>query len=79
MDKLVLPDGIHFALAKLAELVRLFTECWEAVVARRPDLALHHGEDSLRNTIASRIITGAADGVDDIEELRRRALFGILP
>jgi hypothetical protein len=78
MDKLVLPDGVHFGPEKLAELEQLFATCWETAIAKRPDLILHHGEASLRNTIASRIITEAADGLDDMDELRRKALFGIL-
>jgi hypothetical protein len=32
----------------------------------------------VKNLIASRIITGAVNGVDDVDELRGRALDGIL-
>ena len=77
-DPLVVPDGVSFDPEKLAELAELLQACWVAVVAKQPSLADPQMGSSLRNLMASRIIDGAAAGVDDVQELRRRALDCIL-
>jgi hypothetical protein len=51
---------------------------WAEVVARQAHLEDLQICSSLRNLIASRILNGAVAGVDDAQELRRRALDGIL-
>jgi hypothetical protein len=59
---------------KLSELTQLFMSCWEEIVRHQPQLVHPENEASLRRTIASRIISGCECGIDDMEELRRRAL-----
>jgi hypothetical protein len=62
----------------LSELTQLFARCWKEVVTHRPQLAHPDNEASLRRTISSRIISAWEHGVDDMQELRRRALRDIL-
>ena len=62
---------------KLSELTQLFTSCWEEVESRQ--LVHPDNEASLRRTIASRIISAWERGVEDVEELRGKALQGICP
>jgi hypothetical protein len=60
----------------LPHLHRLFQSCWQEVAAK---LSLDsESESSLRRTIASRILREAGQGETDDQELRRKALFGIL-
>jgi hypothetical protein len=77
-DPLVVPDGVSLGPEKLAQLAELFRACWVDVVVRQPSLEDPQFGSSARNLIASRIMIGAAAGVDDLQELRRRALDGIL-
>ncbi len=77
-DPLVVPDGVSLDPEKLAELAELFRACWAEAVAKKPSLDDPQMGSSLRNLIASRILNGAAAGMDDAQELQRRALDGIL-
>jgi hypothetical protein len=77
MDDLTSPSERHpVSPEKLSELTQLLTSCWEDVVTHR--LVHPENEVSLRRTIASRIISAWEHGIDDIQELRRRALQDIV-
>jgi hypothetical protein len=78
MDQLVVPEGVDISPERLAELTQLFEACWEEVLTKRPDLVDAQKEASLRYLVASRIMFEAAAGMDDMQELRRTALEGIL-
>jgi hypothetical protein len=78
MDCSVVPDGVSFSPQRLEELDQLLRACWAEVLARRPNLADAEEGSSVRNLIASRIMSGAATGIVDAHELRQKALFGIL-
>jgi hypothetical protein len=78
-DPLVVPDGVSISPEKLEPLAQVLEACWAEVIAKHPGLDDPQTGPSLRNLIASRILNGAAVGrVDDVQELRRRALDGIL-
>ena len=62
----------------LSRLHHLFHSCWDEV---RTDISSSLGaesESSLRQTIAARIFAEAGRGGVDPQELRRKALFGLL-
>ena len=60
----------------LSHLHRLFQSCWQEVAAK---LSLSsERESSLRRTIASRILREAGQGETNEQELRRKALFGMV-
>ena len=76
-DRLVVvPDGVSLHPEKLAQLAELCRECWAEFEANQSSLK-DPQIGSVKNLIASRIIDGAVNGLDDVEELRR-ALDGIL-
>ena len=77
-DPLVVPDGVSVSPEKLEPLAQVLDACWAEVVAKQPGLDDPQRGPSLRNLMASRILNGAAAGVEDLQELRRRALDGIL-
>jgi hypothetical protein len=62
----------------LSNLHRLFQSCWQEVAAKLSSSLDSESESSLRRTIASRILREAGQGETDDQELRRKALFGIL-
>ena len=78
MDSSVLPNSVSFSPERLEELEQLLRACWAEVVAKRPNLIAVEEGSSVRNLIASRILSGAASGVIDAHDLRQKALFGIL-
>jgi hypothetical protein len=77
-DPLVVPDGVSVSPEKLEPLAQVLEACWAEVIAKQPGLDDPKMGPSLRNLMASRILNGAAAGVEDLQELRRRALDGIL-
>jgi len=77
-DPLVVPDGVFVSPEKLEQLAQALDACWAEVIAKQPGLDHPQTATSVRNLMASRILNGAAAGVDDGQGLRRRALDGIL-
>lgn len=77
-DPLVVPDGVSVSPEKLETLAQVLEACWAEVIAKQPGLDDPQTGSLVRNLMASRILNGAAAGVDDVQELRRRALDGIL-
>jgi len=77
-DPLVVPDGVFVSPEKLEQLAQVLDACWAEVIAKQPGLGHPQTATSVRNLMASRILNGAAAGVDDVQELWRRALDGIL-
>jgi hypothetical protein len=78
MDQSVLQQRHPITPEKLSELTQLFSSCWEELVTHQPQLLHPENETSLRRTLASRIIDGWECGIDDMQELRRRALQDIV-
>jgi hypothetical protein len=62
----------------LSRLHHLFHSCWDEVRTDMLSSLSAEYQSSLRQTIAARIFAEAGRGVVDSQELRRKALFGLL-
>ena len=67
-----------FDPASLSRLHQLFHSCWDEVRTDMLSSLSAEYQSSLRQTIAARILAEAGRGVVDPQELRRKALFGLL-